>query len=120
MAKTVETWFEGLEPEQREIASALKALIEQTGPGLSCKLAWGFPCWSGNERIFSIAAHKDWCNLQLFYGAQLTSVAPDRIEGTGKAMRHVKIRSVEQVDQAVEQIIAEAIRLDATNPQRVR
>ena len=120
MTKTVDSWFEGLEPQQRAIANALKALIEQTGPALSCKLAWGFPCWSGNERIFSIAAYKDRCNLQLFYGAQLTNTSPDRIEGTGKALRHVKVRSVEEVDKTVALIISEAIRLDTTNPQRVR
>jgi len=44
--------------------------------------------------LFAIIAHKDWVNLQLADGAELTD--PDGlIEGTGKRIRHVKIRSVE-------------------------
>ena len=43
---------------------------------------------------FAIIAHKTWVNLQLADGADL----PDPhgvIEGTGKRIRHVKVRSVE-------------------------
>ena len=44
--------------------------------------------------MFAIIAHKDWVNLQLADGADLPD--PDGvIEGTGKRIRHVKVRSVE-------------------------
>jgi len=44
--------------------------------------------------LFAIIAHKEWVNLQLADGADLAD--PDGlIEGTGKRIRHVKIRSVE-------------------------
>jgi hypothetical protein len=44
--------------------------------------------------LFAIIAHKEWVNLQLADGAELAD--PDGlIEGTGKRIRHVKIRSVE-------------------------
>jgi len=43
---------------------------------------------------FAIIAHKTWVNLQLADGADLLD--PDGvIEGTGKRIRHVKVRSVE-------------------------
>jgi hypothetical protein len=43
---------------------------------------------------FAIIAHKTWVNLQLADGADLPD--PDGvIEGTGKRIRHVKVRSVE-------------------------
>src|SRR3954464_14819635 len=45
--------------------------------------------------LFAIIAHKTWVNLQLADGAELPD--PDGlVEGTGKRIRHVKIRSVEQ------------------------
>ena len=120
MAKTTETWFSELDPAQFEIAESLRARIERAGPGLTCKLAWGFPCWSGTERIFSIAAYKDRCNLQIFYGAELAPSFPDRIEGTGKALRHDLIQlGVDLIDR-MDQIIEAAIRLDATDPRPVR
>jgi len=43
---------------------------------------------------FAIIPHRSWVNLQLADGAVLPN--PDgRIEGTGKRIRHVKVRSVE-------------------------
>lgn len=42
----------------------------------------------------AIIPHRSWVNLQLADGADLAD--PDgRIEGTGKRIRHVKVRSVE-------------------------
>ncbi|MEM6410300.1 MAG: hypothetical protein AAF683_02040, partial [Pseudomonadota bacterium] len=92
-AKTPEEWFEKLEPDMAPLATALGDLLNTEGPGLSVKLAWGFPCWAGNERIFSIIAHTDRCNLQLWSGNRLADDFPSRIEGTGKQLRHVKVGS---------------------------
>jgi hypothetical protein len=44
--------------------------------------------------LFAIIAHKSHVNLQLADGANLPDPA-GRVEGTGKRIRHVKIRSVE-------------------------
>jgi hypothetical protein len=49
--------------------------------------------------LFAIIAHQTWVNLQLADGADL----PDPhgvIEGTGKRIRHVKVRSVEAASSA--------------------
>jgi hypothetical protein len=44
--------------------------------------------------LFAIIPHTRWVNLQLADGVDLPN--PDgRIEGTGKRIRHIKIRSVE-------------------------
>jgi hypothetical protein len=46
------------------------------------------------DLYFAIIPHKSWVNLQLADGVDLAD--PDgRIEGTGKRIRHVKVRSVE-------------------------
>ena len=49
------------------------------------------------DLLFAIIPHKAHVNLQLADGAEL----PDpngRIEGTGKRIRHVKVRTVEEAD----------------------
>lgn len=49
--------------------------------------------------LFAIIAHKSWVNLQLADGAEL----PDpngMVEGTGKRIRHIKIRSVQGASSA--------------------
>ena len=46
------------------------------------------------DLLFAVIPHKQWVNLQLADGADLPN--PDGlIEGTGKRIRHVKIRSAE-------------------------
>ena len=116
----IETYFGKQDEPVKAIAEALRKQIRSHGSGLSEGLAWGFPCWTGNERIFSIIAHKDRCNLQLWYGADLAGKFPGRIEGTGKALRHVKIRSLSEIDRELDDIIDAALVLDAETPKRVR
>ena len=49
---------------------------------------------SMRDFLFAIIPHRSWVNLQLPDGAVLPD--PDgRIEGTGKRIRHVKVRSAE-------------------------
>lgn len=102
------------------VAAGLRDAINKTNPGLEQKLAWGFPSWRGNEYIFSIIAHTAHCNLQLWSGARLAVDFPIRIEGTGKAVRHVKVRSLADIDKDLRAIIAAAIELDRAAPKRVR
>ena len=54
---------------------------------------------SMRDFVFAIIPHKAHVNLQLADGASLPN--PDgRIEGTGKRVRHVKVRSVEDARAA--------------------
>jgi hypothetical protein len=57
--------------------------------------------------LFAIIAHQSWVNLQLADGAVLPD--PDGlIEGTGKRIRHVKIRSVEEASSPAVVAVIEA------------
>jgi hypothetical protein len=47
------------------------------------------------DLLFAIIPHKAHVNLQLADGAELLDL-DGRIEGTGKRIRHVKVRSVEE------------------------
>lgn len=117
---TVDTYFNKQVGEVANIANALRRLLDQKKHKLTCALAWGYPCWSGNERIFSVIAHKDRCNLQLFYGSDLASDWPERIEGTGKRLRHIKIRSIKEIDKELKDIVAAGVKLDRDDPHKVR
>jgi hypothetical protein len=118
MKSTPDTYFAKIEESLAPIALALREAVQTAGPDLTEKLAWGMPCYVGKERIFSIAAQTSWVNLQLWYGAALAGRF-DRIEGTGKSLRHVKVRALSEVDDTLAEIIRAAIALDAANPQRV-
>ena len=117
---SVTAYFDTLDGPSKKIAHGLRKTIEGRWPDLKSKLAWGFPCWTGCERIFSIIAHARHCNLQLWQGARLAGNYLDRIEGTGKALRHVKIHDCSEIDDELIDIMDRAVELDTIDPQRVR
>ncbi|MEM1380927.1 MAG: DUF1801 domain-containing protein [Pseudomonadota bacterium] len=110
---SVDGYFQKQDGEVQAIALALRAMLDEAMPGAEVKLAWGFPCWltDPKNRVASIIAHKDRCNLQLWQGSALAEEFPERIEGTGKDLRHVKVRSVGEVDDALRTIVAAAVNL---------
>ena len=86
-------------PEQRAIEHALRATIRREFPGAVEQVDFGNKLIAFGRSmkmrglLFALIAHKSWVNLQLADGAEL----PDPnglIEGTGKRIRHIKIRSV--------------------------
>ncbi len=117
--KTPDAYFDGLENETlAAIARELRARLKARAPHFTEALAWGFPCYSGNERVLSIVPRKAHVNLQLFNGNRLTHVS-DRVEGTGKQLRHVKLHTLEDVDETVDAVIDAAAALDREDPERV-
>jgi hypothetical protein len=92
-------------PEIQAIERALRHLIKTEIPTVEEQVDFGNKLiafgWSMKMRdlLFAIIAHKSHVNLQLADGAEL----PDPtgiVEGTGKRIRHVKLRSVQDVGRA--------------------
>ena len=85
--------------ELQAIEQALRATIRGESPDLVERVDFGNKLIAFGRSmemrglLFAIIAHQTWVNLQLADGADLPD--PDGvIEGTGKRIRHVKIRSV--------------------------
>jgi hypothetical protein len=85
--------------ELQAIERALRATIRRESPDAVEQVDFGNKLIAFGRSmkmrglLFAIIAHKTWVNLQLADGAVLSD--PDhRIEGTGKRIRHIKIRSV--------------------------
>ena len=86
-------------PELQAIERALRATIRREFPDAVEQVDFGNKLIAFGRSmkmrglLFAIIAHQSWVNLQLADGVEL----PDRagiIEGTGKRIRHIKIRSV--------------------------
>lgn len=109
---SVDAYFERLDREKASapLARAVRGWTRQRAPHLTEDMAWGYPCYSGEDRVCSIVPHKAHINLQFFRGAELA--AHVRVEGSGKALRHVKIYSPDDLDDGLAVILAEAIALD--------
>ena len=99
--------------ELRAIEQALRSTIRAAFPGAVEQVDFGNKLialgrsWKMRGLLFAIIAHKSWVNLQLADGADLPD--PDGlVEGTGKRIRHVKIRSVEGASSAPVVALVEA------------
>jgi hypothetical protein len=88
-------------PELQAIEQALRATIRAAAPASVESVDFGNKLiavgWSMKMRdlLFAIIGHKAHVNLQLADGARLPDPA-GIVEGTGKNIRHVKVRCGEQ------------------------
>ncbi|MFW5967714.1 MAG: DUF1801 domain-containing protein [Persicimonas sp.] len=82
------------------IAARLRELIHEHADGLVEPVKWGKPNFSRDgDNLFYLAESKDHVKFALFEGADLPN--PNGIvEGTGKKMRHIKVHSLEELDEA--------------------
>ena len=110
-ASRVDTYVKKLPPETRAVVEALRRLIFDLAPNAREELKWGQPWYAGSKGVCYVAAFKDHVNLGFARGAELPDPA-GRLEGTGKGMRHVKIRSAKEIDAAVKNLAREAFKLD--------
>ncbi len=97
------TWDENLASHTSEVQAAARALeaiireelvdvVVQYDPGNGL-LAFGRSMKMG-DLLFAVIPHAGWVNLQLADGALLPNPG-GLIEGTGKKIRHIKVRSAE-------------------------
>ena len=88
----VDDYIARLEPPQKDIARALRRLVRAAAPDAQERISWGNPCYYIDGPVIYIAASRDHVKLGFFQGASLTD-PHGLVEGTGKGMRHVKVRS---------------------------
>jgi hypothetical protein len=108
----VDELFRTLPEAYAATARALRATIRATAPELREAIKWNNPFWVGRKDVLCLQCYPDHVNLGVMQGARLAGRFP-RIEGTGKAMRHVRIDGPRAARSAeVVRIIREAERLD--------
>ena len=95
--KTVEEIVASLEPEQKEIVAKLQSLVKRVFPEIVEKVKWGNIIYlMDGENLAWIIIYRDHVDFGLFRGAELESKL---LEGTGKSLRHIKIRSSNEIDE---------------------
>lgn len=119
-AALIETWFDNLRPEHRELARHLRDLVVAAAPELVASVKWGNLMFT-YEGIHAVAIvmHKDHANLQVFNGAALTDRFPE-LEGGGKDVRHLRMRYRLPVDEElVRQVVRACVEQMVLSPRTV-
>lgn len=113
-------WIDGYVKNAGKLAGVTKAvrtLLKRTVKGGEEYVnPWKIPSFDSNGPLCCFMAGKEHVTFAFMRGAALSD--PGKLlEGTGKGVRHVKLRSVAEVKRpGVKKLIAEAVKLNRKHP----
>ncbi len=96
MSIDIQSYIEKQKSPQKEILQKLRKIFQKKLPNCKEKMRWGVITFA--EGKFYIAAMKN----RVHVGFSITGLNKDEIslfEGTGKTMRHIKIPTLEDLDE---------------------
>jgi len=96
MSKQVNDYIEKQKSPQKEILQKVRGIFQKTLSSYEEKMGWGVVTFSTGK--FYIAAMKN----RVHVGFAITGLNKDEInlfEGRGKTMRHIKIPTLEDIDE---------------------
>ena len=96
MNKEIEYYIQKQNSPQKEICLELRRIILETLPGAKEEMKWGVPVF--DEGRFYIGAFKTSVNLGFSING-LTEEEKKLFEGSGKTMKHIKIRSLQDINE---------------------
>jgi hypothetical protein len=96
MGKNVEDYITKQKSPQKEICQKLRQILFKAFPGIKEEMKWGVPSYDNGKYYFvSLKTH---VNL----GFSIKGLSKEEIalfEGSGKTMKHVKMHSLEEIDE---------------------
>jgi len=95
MSEKVENYLKKQPSPQREICQELRSIIHKTFPTIREDMKYGVPYYDND---FYIVGLKDHVNL----GVSIQNLTQEEIslfEGTGKTTRHIKLSSMEEINE---------------------
>ena len=95
MNKKVDAYIEKQKSPQKEICNKLREIILAAFPGIKEEMKMGVPWYEGK---YYIVALKDHVNLGFSFKG-LSAEELRLLEGGGKTMKHVKVRSLDEIDE---------------------
>jgi len=108
---TFDLWAADQTAKHRKISNALRRLVQKTAPSLTESVKWGNGCWVGKK--FPVAyLHAEADHLQFgFFGGAGLADPKKLLKGNGKFVRHIKVRTVEDIDAAAfSRLIRQAVK----------
>ncbi len=96
MDKQADAYIEKQKSPQKEILKKVREIFQETLPNCEEKMTWGVVTFASGK--FYIAAMKN----RVHVGFAVTGLSEDEIsmfEGRGKTMRHIKIPTLETIDE---------------------
>ena len=106
-------------PELRKVARALGSFVKRTVPGTKETVnAWGIPTFEAPDPFCFYMAGKNHVTFGFHFGTSLKD-PESLLEGTGRNIRHVKLRTVADLEQkSLRELVLAAARLKGKTPMK--
>ena len=91
-ANKADAFFDSLSDSVAPLARELRGIIRKALPKASESIKWGMPVYEADGLICAVRAADDYVALQFYTSGTKLDDPDGLLEGTGKRMRHVKIR----------------------------
>jgi len=104
-------------PELNKVVKRLKGLVQQIVPGAGQTVnAWGVPTFVADQPFCFYMVGKNHVTFGFHQGTSLDD--PEKLlEGTGKNIRHVKLKNLPDLDnQGLRKLVAQASKLKSKSP----
>ena len=95
----VSTYIESAKKEHQEILAFLRSLIFEAMPEVKEEFKWSRPVYYRKELLCYLLSNKNYVTIGFYKGALELPDPKGKLEGSGKEMRHLKVRSLEDLDQ---------------------
>lgn len=105
----VQEWFDAIAIDKKGVLEALRKIILSQGSEVVEEIKWSRPCYSINGKLFCyLYVAKNYVTLGFEKGASLDD--PSKLlKGTGKEMRHVTFKTLDEVNKPeINRLIEEA------------
>jgi hypothetical protein len=117
--KAIDAYVQKRNPTLKEVVAAVRALMKKHAPAAAEAInPWGVPVFELNGMLCFMMVGKYHVSLGFARGTSLPDPAK-LLEGTGKNLRHVKLKTVEQASSPhLHNLVLEAVFLNGQGPVR--
>lgn len=92
-----DAYYAALPADLRELAERLRRLVKDAAPRASEAIKWGMPVFEHRGMLCYICGNDGYVRLGFYKQGVYLSDPDGLLEGTGEAMRHVKVRSLKDI-----------------------
>jgi len=120
-ASHVDAYIRAKNPQLQLVAAGLRALVKAVAPQLKEGVnPWGLPMFDSSGPFGYFMIGKSHVTFGLYAGTSLDD--PEHLlDGAGKSLRHVKLRSVEDLKRpGLRKLVKSAVRLNRENPPEAK
>ncbi len=101
LGASTESYFTQQPADKRALLEELRALVTKGVPDAKASFKWGVPFYQRNgKNVCALAAFKDHVGITFFASPSVLVDPRKKLEGGGKSMRMLKVRSADDIDSA--------------------